>query len=631
MRRVVAARVRRISAFLIVLPGLLAFAAGATPTSLPAQETQAAGEPSQEELARSTAVALNYCRASFHRIRRYPSKRVMWEEQEKILNNLNLNQIADEDVVRLYTAVLQEIASVEIAERERAMIQERHFRVLRKQLVVNAFTLGTQLATFDHAGAIRTGASSWWDYRSAVWNREVDQWKVEKDRMQSVVDKSSQFLDTFWKLARKRSIPDRWLLRNNDLDRLEQVVQEEKLAVRLRVLERMENFMECYPPYWYYVARTQQQMGRFAEAERTFARLANVGDGHFRKDEMLAAGAANRALIQAHLKHPDAAKTARNALEYATDAWEVNLICANVLDAAGDAETAEDAVLRNLDMRLEEEESLNSLIAVYVHHRNLERLLARLSDPQTTRLVRMPLLVHAAALIGTKELPDAVAARFGSTLQLYPDMKFGADDLILQATPGWQLEHARISMTVGGRTLVKPDVTVSRESAYVSFPRAVELGHPIALATNAPPVDLVIEYPGSAEIRLQLTPGRPEAGTQRERIALFGFGGGQEEPALQVRPGAARIATIDVAQTRLSLLGPEQGSSPQPQLLGIDEGASGPRPALTDQPTPAETPAGAEPFTRPVSRSRRQTRQVPPQPTFAPATGEAPLPVVRPY
>ena len=41
------------------------------------------------EAARQTAVALNYCRASFHRIQRTPSKRVLIEEQEKILNNLN--------------------------------------------------------------------------------------------------------------------------------------------------------------------------------------------------------------------------------------------------------------------------------------------------------------------------------------------------------------------------------------------------------------------------------------------------------------------------------------------------------------------------------------------------------------
>src|SRR5690606_27635633 len=30
-----------------------------------------------EEIGRSAAVALNYCRASFHRIRKYPSKRVL--------------------------------------------------------------------------------------------------------------------------------------------------------------------------------------------------------------------------------------------------------------------------------------------------------------------------------------------------------------------------------------------------------------------------------------------------------------------------------------------------------------------------------------------------------------------------
>src|SRR4051812_25609610 len=64
---------------------------------------------SPEELVRrSTAVTLNYCRASFHRIQKSQSVHVLVEEQEKILNNLDLNGIADQEVVKLYTGVLVE-------------------------------------------------------------------------------------------------------------------------------------------------------------------------------------------------------------------------------------------------------------------------------------------------------------------------------------------------------------------------------------------------------------------------------------------------------------------------------------------------------------------------------------------
>ena len=72
----------------------------------------AAEDTTTDEQRRSTAVALNYSRASLHRIRKNPSIRVLLEEQEKILNHLDLNGIADEEVLKLYSSVLDEISNI---------------------------------------------------------------------------------------------------------------------------------------------------------------------------------------------------------------------------------------------------------------------------------------------------------------------------------------------------------------------------------------------------------------------------------------------------------------------------------------------------------------------------------------
>ncbi|MGE3315297.1 MAG: hypothetical protein AB7O26_09285, partial [Planctomycetaceae bacterium] len=333
----------------------LLFATLLIPFETPAQEN--------DRQRQSTAVGLNYCRAAFHRIQKTPSKRVLLEEQEKILNNLNLNEIADEEVVRLYTAVLQEISEIRLAGKERMVIEEQYKRALTNSLVMNSFDFGTQVATAHYLDAVRTGARSWWDYRNLDMKRDVDTFRVEKDRMVAIVDKSSHFLDTFWKLARKRTIPDRWLIRGQDLDRLQIAMQEPDLTVRLRVLKRMEEFMECYPPYWYYVARTQQGLGQLFAAAETYERLATIGNGHFRKDEMLAAGMANRAVIQEYLHQPGAMESARLALTYSTDVWEANLMCARVLGQHGELGAAEDAILRNLDVGLEREYSMAALVS----------------------------------------------------------------------------------------------------------------------------------------------------------------------------------------------------------------------------------------------------------------------------
>ena len=99
-----------------------------TPVAKTAAQKQAEKQAEIDRDRQATAVALNYCRASFHRIRKQPTKQVMLQEQTQILNNLNLSGIADREVIQLYTAVLDEIHSVQIAEKERMAFEARHRR-----------------------------------------------------------------------------------------------------------------------------------------------------------------------------------------------------------------------------------------------------------------------------------------------------------------------------------------------------------------------------------------------------------------------------------------------------------------------------------------------------------------------
>ncbi len=212
---------------------------------LAAKDSAAAPNEDPDSRGRETAIALNYCRASFHRIRTSQSKDVLYEEQVKILDNLNLNGIGDQEVINLYSAVLDEIGQIEIADKERDIFEGKYKKALFREIEATAFVVLAQTATMSLDGLVRTGVRSWLDYRDLQWNREFDQWKVEKARMSAVVTKSSKFLDTFWKQAKDKNIPDRWLFRGTDLDALSDAIREEDLETRLRVLQRMESFMEC--------------------------------------------------------------------------------------------------------------------------------------------------------------------------------------------------------------------------------------------------------------------------------------------------------------------------------------------------------------------------------------------------
>ena len=462
-----------------------------------------AAEPPTDEQRRSAAVALNYSRAALHRIRRNPSVRVMIEEREKILNHLNLNGIADEEVMKLYAGVLDEISHVQIADREKDVIQEQYVRSVRRDLGINAFTVTAEVATAQYFSAVKTGANSWWDHRNKTISKEMDRWQVDKKLMISVVDKSTQFLDTSWKVARAKQIPDRWLVRNDDLDKLESAWRENDLETRSRVLKRMAGFMECYPPYWYYVARTQQMQGQFVAAAETYEKLAKLGTGHFRKDEMLSAALANRAYILSYLKQPGAVETALQALDCSTEAWEANLICASVLQKNGRNSDAEDAILRNIDVNLERSQSRIALLGLYYQTDNRPELAARLTDPEWVRELPIPQLIQCAAKL-SPATPQPVVEQIQLTMQGTPRLNFGRDDFLILASPSWQLQNATVALHLGDKTFTDPRVTPGRDSMLVSFDGIAEFGGPIANSYEEQEVSITIKYPNSAPMKLSL-------------------------------------------------------------------------------------------------------------------------------
>lgn len=454
--------------------------------NIDATSTAADESKNPDSRDRSTAVALNYCRASFHRIRQNPSQRVMLEEQSKILNNLNLDGIADEAVIKLYSSVLDEISEIEIAERETEVLQEKFKKTLHRKMGGTALAVAAQMATLSFERAVYTGVNSWLDYRDMDWTREFDIWKVEKTRINAVVDKSSKFLDTFWKLTQSRNIPDRWLVRGNDLDDLTEAIQEPDLKKRLRILKRMEPFMECYPPYWYYLARTQQGLGDFSASSETYNNLADLGHGHFRRDDMMAASLANLAVIQTFLNQPGADTSARQALAHSPDVWQANLMAAQVLEKHGELKDAEDAILRNIDIDLETTRSTVALVGMYYRQHQSEKLAQALANEDTLKALPIVSLMQAAAeLAQTHPVPPATIQRLRSSLRVAVEPKFGDDDLIIACDQVWQSELAQVAVVLPNSTTEARAIrhssleTLPSGETVIRFSGVVDGGNPL--------------------------------------------------------------------------------------------------------------------------------------------------------
>lgn len=504
------------------------------------ESTNSAQSAVTEAERRRVAVTLNYCRASLSRIRRYPSKRVLIEEQERILNNLDLNAIRDEEVVNLYSAVLDEINQAQILDTERRVISERTRRGMQRKIGADLFVIGAHVATGQLGNAVQSGTNSWWDYRNTAMDRDVQTWALERSRINGIVDRSSRFLDAAWKLSRRNDIPDRWLVRRDDLVRLQTTMQEPNAEVRLRVLNRMSGFMECYPPYWYYVARTQQQLGQLKAAAETYRRLTDLGDGHFRKDDMLASGTANLAMIEEYLSSPTALATAQQALQYSTESWEVNLTCAWVLNRHDKHTDAEDAILRNLDVELEEEQSSIALVSLYYHTKNQEKLAKALSQQQIVSRIPIPGLLLSSTLLAADEFPLAARRRVATSLAAISDTRFGRGDLILRSDPDWKLGDAKITMKIGDQTLEPPRVHTSPLGTEARF---------VELPSNSPETassEYVVSlmYPATPEIRLHLTMTKPVL--PRQTLPRLEF-------IRAAEPDDYRISTIEVGTKRLTL------------------------------------------------------------------------------
>ena len=531
--------------------------------------------PATEISRRNTAVTLNYCRAALHRIRRAPSKKVLVEEQQRILNNLDLNQIDDPEVITLYRSILDEIGQVEISDRERIVIGEQFSRGVQRKMGTDFFVIGAQAATGQLGSVIQSGANSWWDYRSTQIKRDADIWQVEKTQFTTLMSRSSTFLDSFWKLSRKNEIPDRWLLRDQDLDQLSDTLEEQDPDRRLRMLARLERFMECYPPYWYYVARTQQQLGKTEDAAKTFQRLTEIGRGHFRQDDMLASSMANLALIQESQHDPEAPRTAARAFDYSTRNWESNLVCAWVLGRHEEYRDAEDLILCNMDEQLETEQSTVALVSLYFHSADKEKLKSLLDDEQMVRRIPIPGLLLCAKLLGPEEIPARASTYLASTLTAVPRTSGRTNAISVAAARGWKLNDAETTISDGSRTFQYAGHRSVEDGQEVSFTPSLnsrtdgELGKTLRMT---------LQYPATPAIRVVLMQDEPDddaASDQRGsgRFPLFGTSRPRDDGRTY------RVQEIEVDGLRLSLRPTPDDSIDirvlKPEFSGSDESTRG--------------------------------------------------------
>ena len=305
--------------------------------------------------------------------------------------------------------------------------------------------------------------------------------------------------------------------------------------------------MECYPPYWYYTGRTQQEQGQLAEAVETYQRLEKLGQGHFRKDDMLATALANQSAIEDYTGQLTAAATANRALAYSRDVWEANLVCARVLERHSRTATAEDAILCNLDTNLESQNSHVFLVSLYQKSGEKTKLARVLSNPQTVADLPAPLLLRCAASLGEKDTPATVIPAIMASLDAQPQFQFGKDELLVRVSPAWQLHLASMQVYYENQSLGRPQIASHNGQYQLRFAGRGDWGAPFEAPRQNLAFTVQMTYPDQTVVKLTLRPDptTPTTTTSRPLFSRTASG--------VTTTGTMKIADVQIGEQRIAL------------------------------------------------------------------------------
>ena len=214
----------------------------------------------------------------------------------------------------------------------------------------------------------------------------------------------------------------------------------------------------------------------------------------------------------------------------------MNLTCAWVLNRHSEHTSAEDAILRNLDVDLEQNQSSIALVSLYYHTKNEQKLAKILENKAIVARVPIPGLLLAATLLESDKFPTPARHRIASSLRATTETRFGREAIVLRTTPDWKLADARIAMVSGEENIPAPRVH--------SSPRGIEIRFPLTKSVQEQDYVVKLNYPQTPEIQLQFAAGKP-----RSRSAL-GIDLGSSSST------AHKLASVSVGKKRLSMVTP---------------------------------------------------------------------------
>lgn len=250
-------------------------------------------------------------------------------------------------------------------------------------------------------------------------------WELDKAKIEAINDVRKVFLKTYWDLMNTYNIPERWRLTEQQLNYFLTVINEQDPAVRFRQLKAMQANFEMFPPFWYLLAKTAQEVNDYREALVVYHKIDTLRLPIFREDREFAQAMMEKVLLlrELRLQQPDLltlladldlnvdlATHLRTITREGQYEWTKNLFAAQQYAELGLYDEARALAVRNIDH--DQEVSLSSRVLgdIYAASHDdtlLQQLIAQMStDP---RIDYHDIVYLIGKVHDTKILQDTIA------------------------------------------------------------------------------------------------------------------------------------------------------------------------------------------------------------------------------
>lgn len=441
-----------------------------------------------------TALALNYSQMSLARIINYNDKVVIDQEYNNIINNINLRQIEDREVIELLTRLMGLMTARRIDEGDRYWVT-RQFEKAAEEAVYSAFTGGVGMiagvamhaASGDYSRATtdltRIGMQ-YFNYRKMIEtaqdSMEMEKWALDRSVIRELDYMRQNMLRISWELLRRHNIPDEWRLTESQIERYIDALRDDDMPKRLRNLLRMREEFKVYPPFWYYLGYTAQQVGDLKLAIESYEKFEDVRKGIFRNDSFYASLCLNRIALLDIENDREAIK--RDLVIIQREApYDGNLIlfCALTYIRLNEIDRAKELLQKNIDNSYQVSLSNRLLGEISLHNMNQQELVHLLDEMARNDNIRNQDLLYLVGQAPDKALIQRMADQITETVLTVEEVRIRSDHIIAVIPVRWYFDDVTVSLIQDGSTHEPSRIDVDKiaKTVKVHFSNVFNLSH----------------------------------------------------------------------------------------------------------------------------------------------------------